>query len=857
MTAHFVLPPCCLCLERSQALTCSRSCFGPYRHQFNGTRLKYPAKGGYFAKHTQHTIKALDSKLYDADVPHLNGISGHTDDDFIVSDDEEVDVADTDTAELKRRNAMLEKGIPVPGVSQQVIVEFAPGKEMTFETGRIARQAAGAVITRIGGTIVYCTACCENEPSANVDFLPLRVDYIEKFSAAGRTSGSYTRREGRPNDDEILASRFIDRPLRPMIQHGYHNELQLLATVFSHDKIHEADSLAICGCAAALHISKVPLRKAVAGVKVGSLDGNIIINPTIKEIQRCQADIIVAGTRDGILMVEGRCEFFTEEQVLEMVVVGHNSIAKICDALDKLRSKVGREKDTGRIREVSPDLVRSIEKCSDGLDEALAITAKKEREVAVRVIKDRVFNTLSSNQEERLANPEESQENDVLLRMAWKAVCASRMRIAILEHNLRPDGRGPKDVRPITIDRGVLPCAHGSAIFTRGETQALAVATLGANDMAQRIDSVTGDRTARFYLQYSFPPFSVGEVGRIGAPGRREIGHGKLAERALIPTLPNIEDFPYVIRLESNILESNGSSSMASVCGGSLAMMEAGVPVKRPVAGIAMGLILDAEHANFAILTDILGMEDALGDMDFKVAGDDEGLTALQMDIKVEGVTLEIMKDALAQAKEGRSFILKKMLKALPATQPHLHPSVPKVSMINVPIHRIGEIIGPGGKTIKSIIERSGGDGNITINVNDEGIISLASESQSNIDAAINLVSELMTQVEVGQKVTGVVSKVLPFGAYVALAGGKEAWLHISELEEKRTARVEDVCKEGDSISVSIIEVGRNGNVKVSRKAYLSEGSRRINSGRQATKTSAGLAKGAERTNSSSPSTSK
>lgn len=504
-------------------------------------------------------------------------------------------------------NAALD-AIPRPSVGVMSTVEVAPGKTVSFETGRVARQAAGSVIVRQGDTVVFCTACAESSQQPGVNFLPLRVDYAEKFSSSGRTSGSYVKREGRPSEHEVLASRLIDRPLRPMFADGYFNDVQVLASVMSYDERHTGDTLAICGCAAALHISNIPLSKAVAGVRIARIDDAFVINPTVGEMKRSKTNMVIAGTRDAILMIEGSCDFLTEEQVLEAVELAQSAIAKLCGALDELREKAGKAKQLVEAKHFPPELLEQMNTLASGLDEAIAVVEKKPRERAMEAIKKKVFAALAPTKEERALDSDAAEDAQVLLGATYSKFISGRIRNQVLNHGLRPDGRDTTTVRPITIDQGYLPCTHGSSLFTRGETQALAVATLGGDNMAQRFETLNGEDAARFYLQYSFPPSSVGEVGRIGAPGRREIGHGKLAERALAAVLPSKEAFPYVIRVESTIMESCGSSSMASVCGGCLALMNAGVPILEPVAGIAMGLLFDNESERFAILTDILGL---------------------------------------------------------------------------------------------------------------------------------------------------------------------------------------------------------------------------------------------------------
>lgn len=696
---------------------------------------------------------------------------------------------------------------------------------MRFETGRMARQAAGAVSVRMGDTIVFCTACTQDLVDDTTDFLPLRVDYAEKFSATGRTSGSYVKREGRPSEREILISRLIDRPLRPMFADGYYNEVQVLANVFSYDGVHPADALAVCGASAALHVSKIPLVAPVAAVRIGWKDG-WTVEPRIKE---CDSEMVVAGCESGILMIEGWAQFLEESCVVEGVRIAHEAIKKLCKGMDEIRRKTGETDKVADRRLATKEMLVRMTDLASGIDEALAIVGKKQRGERVKEVKDRVFSAMGPTQEEKLTHPNEAMKRETLLRIAWKELVSERMRRRILDENIRPDGRNARTVRPITIDQAPLPGAHGSCLFTRGETQTLAVVTLGGDDMAQRFETLEGEDAARFYLQYSFPPFSVGEVGRTGPPGRREIGHGKLAERAMLAALPTQEDFPYVTRVESNIMESNGSSSMASVCGGCLALLEAGVPLKSSVAGVAMGLVLDKaagrnpETGDFraVVLTDILGLEDALGSCDAKFAGNRNGISALQLDVKLRGISIELFERIAEQAKEGRAHILDCMDAVMPYSKPTLPASVPKVEVMRIPIKSIGDVIGPGGRIIRSIIEKCGGDEAIRISIDNDGRVSLSSMDSKMIKKAVDIISAMTVKLDVGTQLTATVTKILPFGAYVELVEGKEGWLHISELENKRTNSVSDVCKIGDTVEVKITEVGRAGQFKVSRKACL------------------------------------
>jgi polyribonucleotide nucleotidyltransferase len=718
----------------------------------------------------------------------------------------------------------VDSAIPTPGTATSISVQLAEGKTVTFESGRVARQAAGSVMVRAGDTMVLCTACASPGAEAGVDFLPLRVDYSEKFSSVGKTAGGFVKREGRPSEREVLTSRLIDRPLRPMFVDGYCNDVQVLANVFSYDGVNPGDPLAICGCAAALHISHIPLSKAVAGVRIAHVDGIFVVNPTIEEMSRSKTELVIAGTRDGILMIEGACDFLTEEQVLEALQIAHIAIGKLCDCLDELRALIGKEKQAVTPKTLSDDMIAQMANLSVDLDDAIAVVAKKPRERAMAEQKKVVWAKMAPTQDDRTRDPVAADNMDAMLRVAYKKYVSGRIRAKIMDAGIRPDGRDCFTVRPITIDQGYLPCTHGSSLFTRGETQALAVVTVGGDDMAQRYETLEGENQARFYLQYSFPPSSVGEVGRIGAPGRREIGHGKLAERALAAVLPPRDEFPYVLRVESSITESCGSSSMASVCGGCLALMDAGVPIFKPVAGIAMGLMIDDETGDVAILTDILGLEDALGDMDFKVAGTEDGITALQMDIKVEGISLDIMRRALKQAKAGRLHILREMFAVQPRSNATLPTTVPKVRSINIPVKRIGDVIGPGGRNIKAIIAKCGGENVININIEETGTVSFSSSDDTMIEQAMEMVKSAIATIEPGTRFDGTITKVLPFGCYISIGQGKEAWLHISDFDRKRTPSLDDVCKVGDQFQVQVVDVGRNGQLRVSRRACLPVG---------------------------------
>ena len=682
------------------------------------------------------------------------------------------------------------------------------GKEITFETGKIARQANGSVMLRCGDTMILSTVCMSKSVSEDIDFLPLRVDYFEKFSSAGKTLGGFLKREGRPTEKEILTCRLIDRPIRPMFVEGFYKELQLQATVLSFDGVTQTEPLAICAASAALVISDVPFIKPIGAVRVGLIDDNFVINPTYEDMEKSKLDLILAGTEDAILMIEGYCDFLSEEELLEAVEEGHTAIKQICQVLLDFQKLAGVEKNMDGLRVIPEDLTKELTKLtSEKLAKALEISKKDERELAFEEIKGKAMESL-------FPEGEESKFNAVDAKIAFKKITSKLLRDKILDTGKRPDGRTTEEVRPIHIDMSPLPRTHGSVLFTRGETQSISVCTLGGKNSGQRFETLTEDGTRTFYLQYAFPPYSVGEVRRIGPPGRREIGHGKLAERALSATIPDQSDFPYTIRLEANITESNGSSSMASICGGCLSMMTAGVPVKKPIAGIAMGLIL--EENRFAILSDILGLEDALGDMDFKIAGDARGITAFQLDIKGEGISKEIMKTALAQAKEGRIHILNKMLEACPKVSDDLSQYAPRIETIQVKPSKIGLLIGPGGKQIRAIVDETG----VEIDIDDDGKVNISSTSSESMAKAKSIIHDLTADVEIGTTYKGKIVSVVAFGVFVAIFS-KEGLCHISELAHKRIDKIEDHFKVGDYIDVKVIDVNDRGQIKLSHKALL------------------------------------
>lgn len=685
------------------------------------------------------------------------------------------------------------------------------GSKIIFETGKIARQANGAVIIRCDDTMLLCTACAAKEATEGADFFPLRVDYQEKLSSVGKTLGGFIKREGRPTEKETLVSRLIDRPLRPMFEDGYYNEVQILNYVLSYDGVVSPEPLAICGASAALVISDIPLIKPIAGVRVGMVNGQFVINPTTEQQKVSTLDLMLAGTEDAILMIEGYCDFLTEEQVLQAIETGHKAIRTICEALDKWQKQLGKPKHRGTINKLPEEVLHAVDKIvKPHMPSMLRIAEKQKRELAQAAIKQALDDALLPAGKEPKYDPQD-------VAKALKEITSRYMRKMILTENLRSDTRQSTDIRPIDIELALLPRTHGSALFTRGETQSLAVCTLGGESMAQRYEDLHGDATSRFYLQYFFPPFSVGEVGRSGPPGRREVGHGKLAERALKAVLPSREKFPYIIRLESNITESNGSSSMASVCGGCLALMDAGVPITRPVAGIAMGLILEGD--SYIILSDILGIEDALGDMDFKVTGDKDGITAFQMDIKVEGITPAIMRAALMQAREGRLHILNKMLAACPTHKEAMSVYAPRIETMQIKPSKIAVVIGPGGKQIRAIIEQTG----VQIDIDDSGLINIASTNLEGIEKARAIINGLTAEVEIGRVYKGKITSIVPFGAFVEILPGKEGLCHISEYDMMRIQNLADYAKPGDEIFVKVLDINERGQLKLSRKATLTE----------------------------------
>lgn len=724
-----------------------------------------------------------------------------------------------------------------------------------------------------GETILYCSVCLADTPNDPADFFPLSVHYQERLSAAGRTSGGFFKREGKTKDHEVLVCRLIDRPLRPTMPKGFYYETQILSWVFSYDGIHSPDCLAITAAGIAVALSEIPNKQTIAGVRIGLINDQFVVNPTTEQMENSELDLMMAGTDSAILMIEGYCDFLTEEKLLEAVEAGQVAIREICKAIDVLVQSCGKKKMVDAISLPPPELYRHVEDISgDELVKALQIKGKIPRRKALSELEDKVISILSeqgyvskdgsSGVTESLADIVEDEDEDEIIvdgevdegdvhikpvsrkpppqlfaevdvKLVFKEVSSKYLRRRIVEGGKRSDGRSPWELRPINSQCGLLPRAHGSALFTRGETQSLAVVTLGGYQMAQRIDNLVDTEDSKsFYLQYSFPPSCVGEVGRIGAPSRREIGHGMLAERALEPILPPEEDFPYTIRVESTITESNGSSSMASVCGGCLALQDAGVPIKFPVAGIAMGLVLDTQEfggdGSPLILSDITGAEDASGDMDLKIAGNESGISAFQMDIKVVGITLPVMEQALLQARDGRQHILNEMSKSSPPPSKALSPYAPLIHVMKVKPNKVNLIIGSGGKTIKSIIEETGVD---AIDTGDDGTVKIIARDLSSLEKSKTIIANLTMVPKVGEIYRNCeIKSIAPYGAFVEIAPGREGLCHISELSSGWLAKAEDAFKVGDRIDVKLIEINDKGQLRLSSRALLPDADSESNS---------------------------
>jgi len=685
------------------------------------------------------------------------------------------------------------------------------GRTLTLETGRLAEQASGAVTVRYGDTVLLATVVGA-KAREGIDFFPLTVDYEERMYSAGKIPGSFFKREGRPTTTAILTARLTDRPLRPLFPEGYRNEVQVIITTFSIDMVNDPGPMAIIGASAALAISDIPFLGPVGGVQVGYVDGQLVTNPEMADMANSQLDLVVAGTKDAVLMVEAGAEELTEEQMLDAVIQGHAVCKQLCDLQLALVELAGKPKKEF----IPPPADTSLEQSVAGymgskLREATTDSNKTKRDEQTQVLKADVLAHFTADEPE-----EELPARLKAVDEAFENLLYEEVRRMILASGERVDGRGPKDIRPISVDVGVLPRVHGTGLFTRGQTQVLTITTLGAPGDEQRLDDLGIETTKRYMHHYNFPPYSTGEAKRIGSPRRRDIGHGALAERSLLAVLPTKDEFPYTMRLVSETLSSNGSSSMASVCGSSLSLMDAGVPIKRPVAGVAMGLI--TKDDKWQVLTDIQGIEDHLGDMDFKVAGTIEGITGLQMDIKTTGITYDIMREAFAQAREGRLYILDKMTAVMPAAREELSTFAPRIITIQINPEKIGALIGPGGKTIRSITESTGA----SIDVEDDGRVFVATADGEAAKQAVAMIEALTREIKVGEVFLGKVVRIMPFGAFVNLVPGKDGMVHVSELDTQRVENVEDVVKLGDEVNVMVIGVEPGtGKVSLSRRAIL------------------------------------
>ncbi len=679
-------------------------------------------------------------------------------------------------------------------------IEFA-GRRLSLETGRLAKQAHGSVLAQYGDTMVLAAIVSAYEARPNVDFLPLTVDYQEKTFAAGKIPGGFFKREGRPSEKEILTSRLIDRSMRPLFPKGYDCETQLIVTVLSADKENDSDVLAIIAASTALEISVIPQAGPVAAVRMGRIDGKLVVNPLIGDYENSDVSIVVAAKPDTIAMLEGGARIVDEDTLLDALYMAHESMAPIFEMQQELKRLAGKPKRAFTPKEIDKDILAAVkESASKGIEQALAVKEKKARREAMYALQAKVVADLATRYPDR----------DSAIIEAFEKVERTIVRLAVVDHDRRIDDRKSTEIRQLAAQVQVLPRVHGSALFTRGETQVLATATLGTSSDEQKIDALLGERYKKFMLHYNFPPFSTGEAKRYGAPGRREIGHGALAERALTPTLPDEETFPYTIRVVSEVLESNGSSSMATVCGGSLALMDAGVPITAPVAGIAMGLIKEGDK--IAVLTDILGDEDHLGDMDFKVAGTATGVTAIQMDNKVGGITKEIMRRALMQARDARLFILSVMEKAIPTARKDVSAYAPRIVTIKIKPDKIRDVIGPGGKVIRGLVEETG----CKIDVEDDGTVLIAAADNTALEKAIAMIQQITAEPEIGKIYDGVVRKIVDFGAFVEIMPGTDGLLHISQISDERVRAVEDVLHEGDEIPVKVLDVDRSGKIRLS-----------------------------------------
>ena len=690
---------------------------------------------------------------------------------------------------------------------QNLKIDFG-GRPFSIETGKVAKQANGSVLVQYGDTVVLVTAVTAEKRREGIDFLPLTVNYLEMTYAAGRIPGGFFKREGRPSDRETLISRFIDRPLRPLFAKGFLDEIQIIATVLSADQDNDPSILGMIGASAALSISDIPFGGPIAGAKVGRIDGEYVLNPTLDELEMSDIELFVAGSEDAIIMVEGSAKEVKEGEILEAILFGHKSLKPVIDLQKQLRALSGAPRREFVLQKPEEAIYEKVKRIAeDKLREAFRITEKVRR-------RERFEEILQLTLQEFATEDESSQK---MVKIVFEEINRKLVRRLILGQKQRIDGRGLSEIRPISCEVGILPRTHGSALFTRGETQVLAVVTFGTSEDEQKINSLTGETYKSFMLHYNFPPFCTGEVSPLRSPSRREIGHGALAERAILPVLPSNETFPYTIRIVSEVLESNGSSSMATVCGSTLSLMDAGVPIKSPVAGIAMGLILEGDEV--AVLSDILGDEDHFGDMDFKVAGTAEGVTAIQMDIKIGGVSKEVMERVLDQAREGRLHILGKMRETISEPRKDLSRHAPRIVSLQVKQDKIRDIIGPGGKNIRSIVDQTG----VKVDVEDSGLVKLASPNYEAIEKAIYMIKRLTQEVEVGGLYTGKVRRILGFGAIVELFPGTDGLVHISQLAETHVKEVSDVLKEGDDVPVKVIDIDPQGRIRLSRKAALRE----------------------------------
>ena len=685
------------------------------------------------------------------------------------------------------------------------------GRTLTLETGHLAKQASGSVLVRYGDTVVLVTATGSQEPREGIDFFPLTVDFEEKMYAAGKVPGSFLRREGRASEQATLSARLIDRPIRPLFPKGYRNDVQIVATVLCVEPDNPPDMAAMIGASCALHLSHIPFQGPIAGVHVGYVDGEIMINPNQAEREVSSLDLAVAGTHDAIMMVEAGAQEVSEAVVLEGILEGHKVIAQLTDLIEDMRREalekgIAKEKIAFEAPEINEAIIDAVKaEASDALRAALQIVNKKARDTAIQTAKSEALAVLSEHFED--------SDDDII--QALDALTKAIVRRLITHDKIRPDGRALNDVRPLTCEVDLLPRTHGSAVFTRGQTQILSVTTLGSSRDSQPLDGLDDETSRRYLHHYNFPPYSVGETRPIRGPGRREIGHGVLARRALEPVIPSLEEFPYMIRVVSEAIESNGSTSMASVCGSTMSLMAAGVPIRKPVSGVAMGLI--REEDQFSVLTDLQGLEDALGDMDFKVAGTVDGITAIQMDIKIDGINKAILEQALAQAKEGRLFILDTMLKCINAPRESLSPYAPRIESFKIDVDKIKDVIGSGGKTIKKIIETTG----VQIDVEEDGTVNVLSSDAEACNQAVEMIQNIVKDPEVGEIYTGKVVRIMDFGAFVNILPGKDGLVHISQLDKKRVNKVEDVVKVGDEVTVKVIEIDRMGRINLSRKALL------------------------------------